>query len=452
MHNLRLHCALAGVLLAPALAAQSFAYPDFSSTAGLNLVGLATQAGTILRVQDNVAPASGGDNRGGAWYGQAVCVANGFDTTFTYRMHTPSTTGGADGLAFVIQNDQGGNLAMVNQPGTSTPIGAGNTALGRHAAAMGYGNFLTSLPGETVDNSVVIELDTFANTSATTWGDPDGNHISIHTGGSGDNGTHESFSIGRANSAAVGVDMNNGASHTVRVVYTPGSPGTLEVYFDGVLKVTAPYSFATGGTWIDSGTAVGGLNLIGGASAYVGFTSGAGTAREFRDVLSWTWTSACSSPIAPFCFGDGTLVDHTTPCPCANNGSAGNGCANSVSAAGANLATSGAPATDDVVLLGSGMPLTVSCIYLQGTATDDIVFGDGVRCTGGTLLRLRTKTNVGGASSFPDSVETVTLSQRGGVVVGSGDVRHYQTYYRNSSALFCPPETFNVTNGITVTW
>ncbi|MBI5362522.1 MAG: hypothetical protein HZA53_05035 [Planctomycetes bacterium] len=436
--------------LTSAVDAQSFTYTDFTSTAGVNLVGLSTQAGNILRLQDNVAPASGGDNRGGAWYATPVCVAQGFDTTFTYRMHTPSTTGGSDGLAFVIQNDQGGNVAMVNQPGASLPVGAGSTALGRHAAAIGYGNFATSLPGETVDDSIAIELDTFS--SATAWGDPDGNHISIHTGGSGDNGTHESFSIGRANSAALGVDLNNGVNHTVRVVYTAGSPGTLQVYLDGNLKVTAPYSFATGGTWIDSGTAVGGLNLLGGNSAYVGFTSGAGSAREFRDILSWTWSSNCPPTITPFCFGDGTLTDHTTPCPCANNGTVGNGCANSVNANGANLATSGAPSTDDVVLLGSGMPLTVSCIYLQGTATDDVVFGDGVRCTGGSLLRLRTKTNVGGASSFPDSVETITLSARGGVTPGSGAIRYYQTYYRNSSAIFCPPETFNVTNGQVVIW
>ena len=80
------------------------------------------------------------------------------------------------------------------------------------------------------------------------------------------------------------------------------------------------------------------------------------------------------------------------------------------------------------------------------------MFGDGVRCTGGTLLRLRTKVNSGGASSFPDSVETITLSARGGVTPGSGARRYYQTYYRNSAALFCPPETFNVTNGVQIDW
>ncbi|MBK7875900.1 MAG: hypothetical protein IPJ77_09125 [Planctomycetes bacterium] len=162
--------------------------------------------------------------------------------------------------------------------------------------------------------------------------------------------------------------------------------------------------------------------------------------------------TACTTPIVSFCAGDGTLVDHTTSCPCGNNGTGGNGCANSANANGANLTTTGSTVSDNVVLQGSGMPLTVSCIYLQGTATDDIVFGDGVRCTGGTLLRLRTKANVAGASSFPDSVETITLSQRGGVTPGSGLVRYYQTYYRNTAALFCPPETFNVTNGRVITW
>ena len=80
------------------------------------------------------------------------------------------------------------------------------------------------------------------------------------------------------------------------------------------------------------------------------------------------------------------------------------------------------------------------------------VVDDGLGCVTGSVIRLGTKVVVGGASSFPDSVETVTLSQRGGVTIGSGAIRYYQTYYRNSAALFCPPETFNVTNGQIVVW
>ncbi|MBK7876531.1 MAG: hypothetical protein IPJ77_12410 [Planctomycetes bacterium] len=150
--------------------------------------------------------------------------------------------------------------------------------------------------------------------------------------------------------------------------------------------------------------------------------------------------------------GDGLDPAVTVACPCANFGTLGNGCANSVNASGARLSSTGATTSDDVVLAGSLMPATVACIYLQGDALTQVVFGDGVRCAGGTLLRLRTRINAGGTSAFPDSTDTVTLSQRGGVVPGSGALRYYQTYYRNSAGLWCPPETFNVTNGVRVTW
>lgn len=161
----------------------------------------------------------------------------------------------------------------------------------------------------------------------------------------------------------------------------------------------------------------------------------------------------CQSYVGgPFCFGDGLDPSVTTPCPCANVGAAGRGCANSVNSSGALLDVLGSTFTDSAVLSGSGMPASVTCIYLQGDATTDEPFGDGVRCTGGTLLRLRARQNSGGASTFPDSTDTITLSARGGVVPGSGATRVYQTYYRNSAAAFCPPETFNVTNGFTLTW
>jgi hypothetical protein len=157
-------------------------------------------------------------------------------------------------------------------------------------------------------------------------------------------------------------------------------------------------------------------------------------------------------PMTPFCGGDGLDPGVLTACPCQNVGAPGHGCANSVEPAGALLRGSGAPAQDSVVLLASGMPATASCIYLQGDLPDDVVFGDGVRCSGGNLLRLRTKQNAGGASQFPDATETITLAQRGGVVPGSGVVRFYQTYYRNAAAAFCPPATFNVTNGWQILW
>ncbi len=154
------------------------------------------------------------------------------------------------------------------------------------------------------------------------------------------------------------------------------------------------------------------------------------------------------APVA-FCFGDGS----GTACPCGNNGAVGNGCASSVSAAGANLAASGTTSltSDTLVLSGTGMPNS-SALYFQGTADvaggAGAVFGDGLRCAGGSVIRLGTKFNSAGASQYPTGGD-LSVSVRG-LVAGPG-TRTYQCWYRNAAA-FCMPETFNLSNGILVTW
>ena len=164
----------------------------------------------------------------------------------------------------------------------------------------------------------------------------------------------------------------------------------------------------------------------------------------------------------PFCASDGSLTDHTTACPCGNTGATGNGCANSFNAAGGHLAASGLQAFDSpstpgqIVLTTSGIPTTSFGLYMQHSAPADMVFHDGVICAGGTLVRLRGRSAVGGVSQFPDNNfandSTLTLHSRGGVTVGSGTTRYYATWYRSAASTFCPPATANVTNGYTIVW
>ncbi len=159
--------------------------------------------------------------------------------------------------------------------------------------------------------------------------------------------------------------------------------------------------------------------------------------------------NASPAPVA-FCFGDGTGIDCASIGAGCMNGSPGNGCANSVNLGGGNLATSGTSglgAGDTLVLLGSGMPNS-SALYFQGTTQIAAIFGDGLRCAGGSVIRLGTKMNVAGASQFPD-VGDPSVSVRGGVM--SAGNRSYQVWYRNAAA-FCTPSTFNLTNGMWVTW
>jgi hypothetical protein len=93
-----------------------------------------------------------------------------------------------------------------------------------------------------------------------------------------------------------------------------------------------------------------------------------------------------------------------------------------------------------------------SALYFQGTiqvaSGSGAVFGDGLRCAGGSMRRFGVRQNVGGSSQFP-GVGDPQIS-----VVGAnmaGNVRTYQCWYRNA-ANFCTPATFNLTNGWQETW
>ncbi len=160
--------------------------------------------------------------------------------------------------------------------------------------------------------------------------------------------------------------------------------------------------------------------------------------------VCFTVGSPTPPPVA-YCFGDGS----TTACPCGNVGTAGNGCPSSVNPNGGNLASSGTSsiAADTLTLLGTGMASS-SVLYFQGTTQIATVFGDGLRCAGGTVIRLGTKTNVAGASQYPE-LGDLSVSVRGSCV--AGDIRNYQAWYRNAAA-FCTASTFNLTNGLNVTW
>jgi hypothetical protein len=164
--------------------------------------------------------------------------------------------------------------------------------------------------------------------------------------------------------------------------------------------------------------------------------------------IAWARFTIGNSSTA-YCFGDGT----GTACPCGNSGASGNGCASSINPNGAHLTSAGSASisADTFVLQGSGMPNS-SALYYQGTTQTSggagAAFGDGLRCASGSVIRLGTKVNAGGSSSYPTGPDT-PISVRGSNTAGA--VRDYQCWYRNAAA-FCTPSTFNLTNGVQVTW
>jgi|GEM_PF-5986206 len=111
----------------------------------------------------------------------------------------------------------------------------------------------------------------------------------------------------------------------------------------------------------------------------------------------------CQTSGIPFCAGDGSA----TACPCGNSSPLGAdaGCSSSLGLA-ATLRGSGSAklSSDQLVLEGAQMPDSAA-LYFQGTVMANggagSVFGDGLRCAGGTIVRLGIKLNVAGTSQFP---------------------------------------------------
>jgi hypothetical protein len=178
-------------------------------------------------------------------------------------------------------------------------------------------------------------------------------------------------------------------------------------------------------------------------------------ANYFLELYAKT-TCAPPPPGFAYCAGDGLSSPPTFPCPCGNFGAAGNGCASSFNAAGAHIDATGSIAADTVVLTGTGMQAAGICIFLKGNAVDPngLQFGDGMTCTGGSLIRLRSVAlgSPPNGAQFPVPPETITLSARGGNTVGSGQLASYTVYYRNAAAAFCPPLTFNCANNWQLNW
>jgi hypothetical protein len=163
---------------------------------------------------------------------------------------------------------------------------------------------------------------------------------------------------------------------------------------------------------------------------------------------------ACSSGIDTFCGGDGS----TMSCPCALDGLPGHGCQNSAFTGGAQLSTTGSAHPDTIVLHSSGeLPHALS-IFLQGDAVAmPQAFGDGWLCTTGLALPLFVKPASSGNATAPAAGDPSVTARSAalGDTIAPGTTRYYQTYYRDPKPTFCPAPvggTWNVTNGVKITW
>ncbi|MBI5361987.1 MAG: VCBS repeat-containing protein [Planctomycetes bacterium] len=163
-------------------------------------------------------------------------------------------------------------------------------------------------------------------------------------------------------------------------------------------------------------------------------------------------TGACATG-SVFCSGDGSA----SACPCGNAGSSGHGCENSLGNGGGLLAARGQALVshDTLTLDATNLPGSALLIFFQGTAFENAgagsPLGDGLLCSGGTQIRLASRTASAGARSFGHGVGVDLPVSVRGQLPPAGGTRSYQVWYRNAAA-FCTSATFNLTNGVAIPW
>lgn len=173
----------------------------------------------------------------------------------------------------------------------------------------------------------------------------------------------------------------------------------------------------------------------------------AGTIGTDLDVLATRFFTP--DPISPgtrFCYG---FDQGGVRCPCGNDAPVGTlqGCLNSTGV-GADAQLNGTARISGPACraLGAGMPPNASALLFQGTTAVNLgegtPFGDGLRCVGGSVLRIDTVA-ANGAGQINIVLPTAGLA--------AGDRRAYQIWYRNAAS-FCTASTFNLSSAFWTAW
>ncbi|WP_226894923.1 L-type lectin-domain containing protein [Luteolibacter marinus] len=214
-----------------------------------------------LRLNDDV-----GSQRGTAWFRKRIDASAGFSTTFgTQFISLDAGTNGADGMAFILQNNPDAT--------TRVPAGASEDGLASNALNVKFDSYLNEgdLSAAVVQvraGGLVLaeaDLNTFPNVVPLPGNDP------------------------------TDMSMNSGdtAPYVIRIDYQPGVPNDLDVYFNNALVIDSlDVDLAALGAVDGSGT------------GYVGFSARSGGQFEAHDITSWFLTEGPppAAPVSPGAF------------------------------------------------------------------------------------------------------------------------------------------------------
>lgn len=250
------------VNVVPVPETTTIAYDDFSGVGDeMSLLGSATTFGNVLRLTPDLQ-----GQLGEAWFRLRQPVAEGFEATFGISMNQDEPNGyaPADGLAFVIQNAPAGS-----DSGSVGEGGVPEKALNIKFKSFGFdsenASQLQVLAGTTVLATKAIDL----TPGTVLYGIP-----------AGVNGGPFPYTLGTPAGKP---------PYRIRVVYAPGTPGKLDIYFDGVAIIqNLEVDLAEIGAVDANGDAI------------VGFSGRTGGNVQNNDITDWHMRYGDFSALPPF--------------------------------------------------------------------------------------------------------------------------------------------------------
>ncbi len=233
---------------------ESFDYPIFKKEDNLTFLKDSKLIGEAIRLSPNNV-----NQRGAVWHNRKVDVTKSFTCDFSMRfsqgdnkMFDDGSLPGADGLAFVIQNND------------ILSIGETGGGLGYHG----------------IPNSIAIEFDLYWNKKDDIMpiDDPNGNHIAVQCNGIKPNTADHSTTALLGIAKDILTIKADSTLYYVRIKY---EPDTLMVFMDTINYFVEPVLKI--GNFRPEKL----LNLEEGKRAYVGFTSSTGASVQNNDIEEW---------------------------------------------------------------------------------------------------------------------------------------------------------------------
>ncbi|MBM2816669.1 MAG: Protein of unknown function precursor [Ignavibacteria bacterium] len=234
---------------------QNFDYPYFANIDNLKLIQGVEKFDSSIRLTQSKP-----ETKGALWRKDLFPVKKGFRTQFAFRFtlgyneNYDGSLPGADGIAFVVQNNN-------------------NSSIGAIGGGIGF---------EGIPNSLAIEFDTYYNNNNNNnLNDPNGNHAAIFCNGRINNtADHNSKACLQTNMNIIPI-RSDSTVYYAQIDYNI-VPGKLRVWLDSTGRYDDKPILE-----LDNFELSKLLDLAGGERAYVGFTSATGESYENHDILNW---------------------------------------------------------------------------------------------------------------------------------------------------------------------